>query len=201
MSTLQELLKEFGLEGESATQEKTAAANQQDEVSTVLQSLGLDEANDGIDKVASENENKGERMSLTGIYEQIFEDQTQQVPEGTEKVASEEVNEATSLFGELTAHYFGAAQGAFLSKVAASVEDEVDDANEAPMKHLGNNSQLTNSMGKPGEPGMPVNHSASGGAPLKTMTGNTSPYSLKEMALKKAVLKRLQVGHVGNFKD
>jgi hypothetical protein len=200
MSTLQELLKEFGLEGESTTQEKTAAANQQDEVSTVLQSLGLDDANDGIDKVASENENKGERMSLTGIYEQIFEDANEGA-ESVEKVASEEVNEATNLFGELTAHYFSAAQESFISKLAASVEDEVNDANEAPMKHLGNNSQLTNSMGKPGEPGMPVNHSASGGAPLKTMTGNTSPYSLKEMALKKAVLKRLQVGHVGNFKD
>ena len=200
MSTLNQLLKDYGLDESNPAQEKTAAANQPDEVETVLKSLGLDNANEGVTKIANENENKGERMSLTGIYEEIFGDSTEDA-DGIDKVASEEVNETTQLFGELTAHYFGVAKGEYLDKVAASVEDEVSDANETPMHHLGNNSQLTNSIGKPADPAMPVNHSASGGAPLKTMTGNTSPYSLKEMALKKQVLKRLQAAPVGAFKD
>ena len=201
--TLNSLLEEFGLGGDNATQVKTAAATQTDEVNTVLQSLGLDGADEGVTKVASANENKGDHMSLTGIYEEIFGESTPAATGDGEvvKTASGEVNEATNLFGELTAHYFGTAQTEFLSKVAGAVEEEEGNSDETPMKHLGNNSQLTTTIGKPADPAMAVNHSASSGAPLKTMTGNSSPYSLKVQAIKKAILKRVQVATVGAIKD
>jgi hypothetical protein len=206
MATLEELLGQYGLS--EGTQTKVAAEQKtaNDEVEQVLESLGLSGAEESVEKVASENitENKGERMSLTDIYGQLFGETTLVAEETqtTEKVASEEGNEATDLFGQLTAYYFGVPQGAFIDKVAGSVESEGQGQDEEqPMKHLDNKSQLGNSIGKATDPHMPLNHSASGGAKLQVTTGNTSPYSLKEKALQKEILKRMKAQPVGEYKD
>ena len=204
MATLEELLNSYGLDSDSEGQTKTAAAKapQSAEVASVLESLNLSGSTEGIEKVANTNETKGVHMSLTGIYEELFGDSA---PEAQEKVASdansEEVNEASQLFGELTAHYFSAAQGGFVEKIAGSVESHLGQDEEEPLKHLGNESQLGKTMGKVQDPHMPVNYSASGGAHLQTATGNTSPYSLKEMALKKQILKGMAAAPVGDIKD
>jgi hypothetical protein len=209
MATLNELMAEYGLSDSSPAQEKTAAAKTATtEVEQVLEDLGLTGAADGIDKVANETNQKGERMSLTDIYDSLFDQGTETsetTEEGTEKTASsEEGNEATELFGELTARYFGVAHGTYLDKVAGSVEDESDQDDEQPMKNLGNQGSLTTTIGKPADPALPVNHSASGGGAMQTMTGNSSPYSLKELAFIKSVLKRVgksEAGAVGAYKD
>lgn len=211
MSTLEQLLSDYGL-SDATAQTKTAAAatNTNDEVTQVLENLELAGAGDGIAKVANQNEtaneNKGDRMSLTGIYEELFGETAPAATateEGaaTEKVASEEVNEGTQLFGELTAHYFGVAQSQLVEKIAASLESEAhgqDD--EQPMKHLDNKSQLGNTMGQPKDPHMVVNHSGSSGKP-STGLGEPATYSLKDQALKKQILKRMQAAPVGAFKD
>ena len=205
MATLAELLQDYGLDSGSEGQTKTAstAAPQNAEVEQVLESLNLAGTTEGIEKVANTNENKGVHMSLTGIYEELFGD-TAPVA-GQEKVASEveseEVNEASQLFGELTAHYFAAAQGGFFDKIAGSVESHLDQDEEEPLAHLGNEGALGKSIGKLEDPHMPVNHSASSGAALQVATGNASPYSLKELALKKQILKGMAAAPVGDIKD
>lgn len=206
MATLAELLEDYGLGTSEEGQTKTASkqAPNSAEVEQVLESLNLSGSEEVIEKIANTNENKGDRMSLTGIYEELFGD-TAPVA-GQEKTASEEngaeeVNEATELFGELAAHYFGAAQGEFLDKIAGSVESHLDQDEEQPLEHLGNESSLGKTMGKVQDPHMAVNHSASGGAAMKATTGNTSPYSLKEMALKKQILKGMAAAPVGDIKD
>ena len=205
MATLAELMQQYGLEGDSDGQTKTAAAKAPNsaEVGQVLESLGLSDNTEGIEKVANTNEKKGVHMGLTDIYEELFGDVAPVA--GQEKVASaeqtEEVNEASQLFGELTAHYFSAAKESYLQKIAGSVESHLGQDEEQPLEHLGNESQLGKSMGKIEDPHMPVNHSASGGAAMQTATGNTSPYSLKEMALKKQILKGMAAAPVGDIKD
>jgi len=205
MATLEELLRSYDLV-DGPAQTKTASANlpASAEVDQVLESLGLGGSTEVIEKVANANTNKGDNiMSLTGIYEEIFGDVAPVA--GQEKTASagentEETNEATQLFGELSAHYFGAAQAEFLDKIAGSVETEAGPG-EQPMAHLGNTSSLGRSMGTIKDPAMPVNHSASGGEGMHTATGGTSPYSLKEMALKKQILKNMAAAPVGDIKD
>jgi hypothetical protein len=206
MATLEELLAEYGLSENTQTKVASEQKTTNEEVDQVLESLGLTGAEEGVEKVASENETKGDNMSLTGIYEELFGDSTSAGEESVEKIASEEVdgNEATDLFGQLTAHYFGVAQGEYFEKVAASVEDEADQDEEQPMAHLGNKSSLGGTLGKQEDPHMAVNHTASGGEGMKVMTGNQSPYSLKELAFLKAVLKRIgksEAGAVGAYKD
>lgn len=205
MATLEELLSQYGL-SESQTKVASEQKVENSEVEQVLESLGLTGAAEGVEKVASTNETKGDRMSLTGIYEELFSDVTPaaQTEGNVEKVASEEVNEGSQLFGELTAHYFEVARGNFLDKVAASVEEESDQDDEKPMAGLGNKSSLGATLGQAADPHMEVNHSASKGEPMKTMTGNQSPYSLKEMAFLKAVLKRIgknEAGYSGAIKE
>ena len=196
MATLEDLLAEYGLSENNQTKVASEQKMQNDEVEQVLESLGLSGAADGVEKVASTNDTKGDRMSLTGIYEELFGE------EQFEKVASEGygVNEGTQLFGELSGHYFEVARQNFIEKMAASVEEEAG-AGEQPMAHLGNRSSLGATLGKEEDPYMPVNYSASGGAALKTMTGNESPYSLKELALKKQILKRMMAAPVGEIED
>lgn len=204
MATLAELLKEYNLDGDSEAQTKTASpVATSNEVNQVLEALNLAGTNESMDKIANSNEQKGDRMSLTGIYEELFGD-TAPVA-GQEKTASEvnaeEVNEATELFGELTAHYFEAAQSSFMDKLAASVESHLDQDEEAPLAGMDNESQLGKTMGKIKEPHMAVNHAASKGHHMVAATGNTSPYSLKEMALKKQILKGMAAAPVGDIKD
>lgn len=206
MATLEELLQDYGIaEGTAQTKVASAQPVKNDEVQKVLEGLGLDGADEGVEKVASETDNKGDRMSLTGIYEELFGEQpaaaAEQPAATTEKTASEEVNEATQLFGELTAHYFGVAQGQFLDKVAASLESEANGQDdEQPMQHLDNKSQMGSTLGKPADPHLPLNHSASGGKP-STGIGEPETYSLKDKAMVKQILKRLSVGIVGNTRD
>lgn len=204
MATLEELLAEYGLSESTQTKVASEQKTTSEEVDQVLESLGLTGAEEGVEKVASQNETKGDNMSLTGIYEELFGEVTAE--ESLDKVASEETegNEATDLFGQLTAHYFGVAQGEYFEKVAASVEEEADQDEEQPMAHLGNKSSLGGTIGKQEDPHMPVNHSASGGEGMKTMTGNQSPYSLKELAKLKEILKRIgkqEAGAVGAYKE
>lgn len=203
MATLEELLKEYDLVGnEGQTKTASAKPTATAEIDQVLETLGLTGSADTIEKVANSNENKGEHMSLTGIYEEIFGESAPVA--GQEKVAAsaeaEEVNEASQLFGELTAHYFESAHGAFIEKMAADLVSEAG-AGEQPMAHLDNDSPLGKTMGKAKDPSMPVNHSASSGKGMQVATGGTSPYSLKEMALKKQILKGMAAAPVGDIKD
>lgn len=202
MGTLEQLLAQYGLNDNQVkvASEQTSTTN--DEVEQVLESLGLDGASEGVEKVASTNDTKGDRMSLTGIYEEFFGGAPAMQKEAqAENISSEEVNEGTQLFGEVSAHYYEVARANFIDKIAGSVEDEADQDEEQPMKNMGNTSSLGATLGKAQDPHMPVNHSASGGEAMKTMTGNSSPYSLKELALKKAILKRLMAQSVGEIKD
>lgn len=212
MASLQDILAEYGL-ADAPVQTKTASATPAatSEVQEVLKGLGLDGAEDGVTKVANEtNVNKGEPMSLQDIYGQLFEEAAPAAPV-QEKVAgeapaapTEEVtNEASLLFGELTAHYLNEGVAGYLEeveKVAGSVEAEAG-AGELPQAHVHGGGQLTSVIGAPKDPHMPVNHSASSGAPLHVTTGGNTPYSLKEQALKKAILKRMQAAPVGEIKD
>lgn len=221
MSTLQELLAEWGMEPETTgAQTKTASAPKvSDEVQSVLENLGLAGTEEDVTKLA--NEQKGdERMGLEEIYAQMFGDQPAEENEQT-KVAAEEGDGSTGddtgaaddevtetgVFGEMTSHYFNgvlAGMADEFEKLAGSVEEESDQDDEQPLAHMGNSGQLTGVIGKPADPHMPVNHSASSRAPLRTMTGNTSPYSLKAQAQVKAILKRvgkMEAGDVGAHKD
>lgn len=202
MGTLEQLLAQYGLNDNQVkvASEQTSTTN--DEVEQVLESLGLDGASEGVEKVANTNDTKGDRMSLTGIYEEYFGGASAMQKEAhAENISSQEVNEGSHLIGELSAHYYEVARANFIDKIAGSVEDEADQDEEQPMKNMGNTSSLGATLGKAQDPHMPVNHSASGGEAMKTMTGNSSPYSLKELALKKAILKRLMAQSVGEIKD
>lgn len=120
-------------------------------------------------------------MGLTDIYEQIMSGET-----AIEKVASEETyeNEATAELGELVGEYFNSMMSSYATKIAEEAQpmEDLDDAEEA-MPH------------------MPVNQRPTLGKSVDTSTGGTSPYSLKEKALVKAILSRLQAGQVGNYAE
>jgi len=189
------------------SQTKTAATKPAStkEIDQVLNSLGLGGTEESIQKVANKTSNKqGEHMHLTGIYEDFFSEPSQE--EGTEKVATSAEAEATEIFGELVGNYFLAAKEGFFDKIASDDSDEDDESegDEKPMAELGNKSQLGSAIGKAGDPAMSVNHKASGGEAMKAMTSNSSPYSLKELAFMKSILKRVgksQPGHVGAYKE
>lgn len=198
--TLDNLLVEFGLASQDSqkSHEKAASAPAKDEVTQVLESLGLSSnatETESTVKVANDKSQEGGTMNLTQIYDELFA-----AEEGTTKVASAEgattaeSNEAASpesLFGEMVAHYFSAGHEAFLSKIA----------DESPMAHAGHSGQLTGVIGVPADPRLPVNHSASSGAHLQVSTGGHSPYSLKGAMIKATLKRRMsaEAGDVGGY--
>ena len=190
MATLQELMAEV-LGETSQGQEKTAAAKPtSSEVDQVLENLGLQ----GYDtvKTASINESgkNGGNMSLADIYDQIM---GEGAPVEQEKTASEgtteEVTDDTTAFGELVGNYFNEALAPYFEKISYDLEAAAGKG-ELPMAHLTTGGSMTAALGKAQDPYLEMNHSASGGAPLRVMTNNSSPYSLKESALAKAISKR-----------
>jgi hypothetical protein len=200
MASIKELLAECNLsDPQTSGQEKvaTAAKPSTDEIDRVLENLGLKE--DGQEKTASATETDGGNdMSLANIYNQLFDTQEVETAVETEKVASEvETNEessevsATTAFGELTGEYFNIIAAPFFSKVAGELEMEAGKG-EKPLAHQPKAE---------GDAHLPVNHKASGGEGLKAMTHGESPYSLKEKALAKAILKRMMAAPVGAIKE
>lgn len=208
MATLQELMAECL--GETAQgQEKTASATKTStaEIDQVLENLGL-QGSEAVEKTASaaaDSKTNGGNMSLSDIYEQIMggidSEATQvKVASEGEQTQAEGGDEQSTAFGELVAEYFNEATEPYYEKVAADLETEAGKG-EQPLAHSQTGGAMTAALGKPADPALPVNHSASGGAKLQVTTGNQSPYSLKEQALKKAILKRMQAAPVGNIVD
>lgn len=134
-------------------------------------------------------------MSLAAIYEQIVGGAT--ADEGQEKTAAaaegvtenKEVSEESTSFGELVGEYFNEIVEPYFDKVAASLEAEAGKG-EQPLAHAATGGSMTAALGTPKDPHLAQNHSASSGAALHVTTGGHSPYSLKEQALKKAILRR-----------
>jgi hypothetical protein len=210
MATLQELIAQAGLaDAPPAGQTKTASEATKpaatSEVDRVLANLGLADA--GTVKTASEStQSTGGSMGLKSVYEEIFgqveaptEGQTKEAAAATAEAANEETT-ATSGFGELVGEYFNAAVEPFFQKVSGELESEAGKG-ESPVAHQDGASSLGKTLGKEGDPHMPVNHSASSGAHLKVTTHNQSPYSLKEKALAKAILSRGQAVPGGEIKE
>lgn len=214
MSSLQEILADYGLADATVTKTASAGAPAANEVEAMLKQMGLEGADLGVTKVASEsNGNKGEPMSLQDIYGQLFDTAAPAAAATVEKTAAEQsapaagseevANEGSMLFGELTAHYLNQGMAGYLDeieKVAGSVVAEAGPG-EQPLAHAATGGQLTGIIGSAKDPQLPVNHSASGGAALKVTTGGTTPYSLKESVLKKAILKKMVAAPVGDIKD
>lgn len=213
MSSLQDILADFGLA--DAVQTKTASAGvpAANEVEAMLKQMGLEGADLGVTKVASEsNGNKGEPMSLQDIYGQLFDTAAPAAAATVEKTAAEQgataveevvANEGSMLFGELTAHYLNQGMAGYLDEIEKTAGSVVAEAGpgELPLAHAATGGQLTAIIGSAKDPHQPMNHSASGGAPLKVTTGGTTPYSLKESVLKKAILKKMVAAPVGDIKD
>jgi hypothetical protein len=211
MATLQELMAE--VLGETSAKEgidKQASATKPStaEVDQVLENLGL-QGSEAVVKTASAEgtKNNGGNMSLAEIYEQIM---GVSAPEGGQvKTASDpaqantstEGSEASTSFGELVGEYFNEVVEPYFEKVAADLETEAGRSEETPLQHATTGGSMTAALGKPAESRLQVNHSASGGAPLRVTTGGHSPYALREAALKKTILKRMAVAPVGNIVD
>lgn len=199
MATLQELMAEvFGESESQTTKEASATKTTSDEINQVLANLGLDDSESV--KTASESEKEhtnGGSMGLMNIYEQIMSEGE----ELQEKVASEETSEgeeqvsevsSTAAFGELVGEYFNVMAEPFFDKIAGDLESEAG-AGHHPKGDLKD--------AKHEEPHLPVNYQPENGAALHVTTGGTSPYSLKEKALMKAILTRVAAGQVGNYKE
>lgn len=221
MATLEEILAEVGL-GES-TQTKTAApvgSPSTKEVNEVLESLGLDGGIESVEqagqtKTASEERNQP--MGMDKIYESLFQDapaanavvaptetQTKTASETTTEVSATEVeaDESTAL-GELTGIYFNVQHDALIEKLAGDLEMEAG-AGHKPQASAPGGGELSKIVGKEGDPAIPMNHDASGGAALQVTTKNTTPYSLKSRAQIKAILKRTmksEAGDVGGYNE
>lgn len=207
MATLQELMAE--VLGETSTgQEKTASAAKPStsEVDQVLENLGL-QGSEAVVKTASaagEASKNGGNMSLADIYEQIM---GSTAPEATqEKTASEaaapaEGSTESTAFGELVGEYYNEIAEPYFDKVAADLETEAGRHEETPLQHATGGGSMTSALGKPAEARLQVNHSASGGAPIHAGVQNSTPYALREAALKKTILKRMAVAPVGNIVD
>ena len=181
MATLQELMSEcFGETPTGAVKEASAKTSTTREIDEVLSNLGLDNSESikvASEASATETKETGGTMGLTDIYEQIMSGDV-----AMDKVASEATyeNEATAELGELVGEYFNTMIDAYMSKVAEEAQpmEDLEDAEEE-MPHL------------------PVNQRPTLGKSIDTSTGGTSPYSLKEKALVKAILSRMQAGQVG----
>jgi hypothetical protein len=199
--TLSEILADCGMD-DSQGQTKTASAKPSTtEVDQVLENLGLDST---TVKTASEKTQTGGNMnSLQSVYEQIFGEDTatetvktasEQVETPAQKTETEDFAKvASAAFGEATATYFNELLGAYseaLEKTAGSVESEAG-AGEQPLHHIQPSGGLTSAIGKPADPAMPVNHSASSKAPAQVATKGQTPYSLKGAAMKE-ILKRIK---------
>jgi hypothetical protein len=123
-----------------------AGSSSSDAVNEVLEGLGLINSEDDgsetdINKQASQ---EGQDVSLRDIYQDVFSDDVADTEsEDLSKTASEEGEEGqveeteteeggeegesedgSGIFGQVTGHYFNAAAGEYLDKVAASLEAE-----------------------------------------------------------------------------
>jgi len=194
MATLNELMAEVGLSvsGNGHTKEAQAPKSVNEEISKVLENLGLGGDAETI-KTASEatqNEENGGPMGLTSIYEGLFgEEAAAAVSTHQEKTASEHEEgdvSASDVFGQLAAAYFGVAKEEYVEKVAADLEAAAG-AGHDPMASLGTGGQLTGIIGKEKSPRLPVN--AQQGESHDVTTGGTSPYNLA-LAQVKQILKR-----------
>lgn len=211
MATLQQLMAEvLGDDQKGHTKQASATKPSATEVDEVLANLGLQ--NSGAVKTASDagadRKNGGSMGSLAQIYEEIMggtagAEQTQENTQ--EKTASEAgaaaaegEGDATSQFGELVGEYFNVMAEPYFDKVAFDLEGAAGKG-EQPLAHANTASSLGSSLGKQKDPHLTVNHSASGGADLKVTTQNHSPYSLKEKALAKEILRRSTAAPVGNI--
>lgn len=208
MATLSELMAEFlpGASQEGHSKEAAAKPASTAEIDRVLEDLGLAGAESV--KTASENvsetKTNGGSMNLMDIYNEVVG--TEQTPaaevvneEGTEKVASEQVDENHPItqFGGLVGDYFNVMFES-MTKEAGDLEAEAGKG-ESPVAHQDGGGSMSSVIGKPADANMPVNHSASSGAPLHVTTKNTSPYSLNVVQQK--LLKRLGAGIVGEQKQ
>jgi hypothetical protein len=207
MATLQELMAEV-LGESTGGQEKTASAAKPSasEVDQALENLGL-QGSEAVKTAseAQENENNGGNMSLTAIYEQIMggidPEATQEKTASAEGgAASAEGSDESTAFGELVAEYFNEVQDAYFEKVASDLETEAGKG-ETPLQHVQTGGSMTSALGKPSEPRLEQNHSASSGSPIHAAVQNSTPYALKEQALKKTILKRMAAAPVGNIVD
>jgi hypothetical protein len=213
--SLQELLAQCDIEDTqgSATATKTASAptaNKQ-EIDRVIGEMGLGDA--ASVKTAAENkqENTGGSMGLREYLDNLS-GEGQAPAATTDKVAADGGTTATEgqddgtngvseAFGERLGHYFNVCAEEYCEKVAGDLQSEAGKG-EQPLAHLQPSGSMTSAIGKPADPALPVNHSASDGEKVHASTGNQSPYgSLKETALKKAILKRTQAAPVGNIVD
>ena len=214
MATLQELMAEvLGSPSKEELQKQASAAKPTtQEVDQALENLGLRDS--GTVKTASEagaEPGNGGTISLAQIYEQIMgeaapaaaaEATTEKTAAAaTEPTASEAGDEdASTLFGEMVGDYFNVMAEPFFDKVAADLETEAG-AGESPVEGQTTGGSMTAALGKPADPHLHVNHPASSGAPLRVTTKGTSPYSLREAALKKEILRRSAAAPVGNITD
>jgi hypothetical protein len=202
MATLEELMADvLGSQSVGQTKQASAAKPETSEIDQVLANLGLSSSE--TVKTASEQETQttGGTMGLLDIYERIMSDAPAGAAE-TEKVANEGAAAAestvTGAFGELVGEYFNVMAGPYFDKVAGDLESEAGEGH-APMGSLSAPSSLGKTIGKEGDPHLKVNREMSNGKKLDVTTGNKSPYSLKEKALLKAILRRSQAGEVGNI--
>lgn len=146
-------------------------------------------------------------MSLTAIYEQIMggidpeASQEKTASAGTNGAAGEEGSDESTAFGELVGEYFNEVAEPYFDKVAADLETEAGRNEEQPLQHAPVGGSMGSALGKQQDPHLQVNHSASGGAGLHAAVQNSTPYALKEQALKKTILKRMAVAPVGNIVD
>jgi hypothetical protein len=206
MATLEEILADVGLADNAQTKTASAAAPSSKEVNSVLESLGLtglEGSAEDITKTASDERNK---MGLLSIYEDAFGEEvvveTQTKVASTEEVTDDE-NEASTRFGELVGLYFSVAQDSLVEKLAGDLEMEAGDGYK-PQGSAPAGGQLSEIVGKQGDPALPVNHDASSGAGLRVNTGNQTPYSLKAKAQIKAILSRrmsTEAGDVGGYHE
>lgn len=201
MASLQDIMRDCGLAPTELTKEASATSTASvSEVDEVLENLG-------INKTASEEAApNGGPMNLDHFYQQVMG--TKDAPavvaapavvEET-KVASApvEAEGPTSDFGTTTGSYLQATMGAFLEKVAASLEAEAGKGHQ-PQAGVDASGSMSAVIGKPGDPAMAVNHDASSGADLKVTTQGHSPYSLA--VVQQQILKRIKgVGVVGEQK-
>ena len=195
MATLQELMAEvLDVAPANGGQEKTASATKptSTEVDQVLDNLGLQGAEAVKTASASEEQKNGGNMSLADIYEQMMG--VAPAEAGQEKTASAqaaagEASDESTAFGELVGEYFNEIAAPYFDKVASDLETEAGKG-EQPLAHVPTGGSMTAALGKPADPMLPKNHSASGGAAINAAAHNSTPYALKEQALKKAILKR-----------
>lgn len=147
--------------------------------------------------------------NMSDFYEAIIGESAPVATETT-KTAGEEVAPAATTteatedgstdFGAIVGHYFNEQLSPYAEKVAKDLEAEAG-AGHKPLAGINGDGGLAAVIGKTGDPSLGQNHQATGGGKIDAMTGNLSPYSLKDKALAKAVLKRENVVPGGAFTD